>query len=390
MKILLISSALLLAPCWGEIQKAADAPQPLSPEESAKRIRLPEGFRIELVASEPLVEEPSCIAWDEHGRVFVCELHGYNIEGHIDTEELNKTGELDKTVRRVRWEFKGGPIAEAAAKRQTGTLKLLTDINGDGLMDKATVWADDLPPCYGIVPANGGIIVTCAPHIMFFADHDGDGKPEVRETLFTGFGINTIERGINNPIWGLDGWIYIGSGSGGGTITGPRLKKPFDVGNSDFRIRPDGSAIERVNGSVSTFGLTMNDVGDRFPSSGGTPARYALPLPHRYLARNPYVPSPSGTHTASDYNRGFRISDPHPMAGKAPQRSGVGEVLRRPRNEQQLFLRRLQHDILRRRTLPQTVSRQSILLRTFSQYHPPRRPHPRRRRLQGEPRAGGK
>ena len=139
---------------------------------------------------------------------------------------------------------------------------------------------------------------------------------EVRETLFTGFAINTIERGINNPIWGLDGWIYIGSGSGGGTITGPRLKAPFEVGNSDFRIRPDGSAIERVNGSVSTFGLTMNDLGDRFPSSGGTPVRYALPLPHRYLARNPYVPSPGGTHTASDYNRGFRISDPHPWRAK--------------------------------------------------------------------------
>jgi len=316
MRILLIISGLLAAPCNGEIQKASDAPRPLSPEESAERIRLPGGFRIELVASEPIVEEPSCIAWDERGRLFVCELHGYNIEGHIDTEELNKTGKLDNTVRRVRWEFQGGPIAEAAAKRQTGTVKLLTDTNGDGVMDKATVWADDLPPCYGIVPANGGVIVTCAPHIMFFADRDGDGKPEVRETLFTGFGIDTLERGINSPIWGLDGWIYVGSGSGGGTVTGPRLKNHFDVGTSDFRIRPDGSSIERVNGNVSTFGLTMNDIGDRFPSSGGTPVRYALPLPHRYLARNPHLPSPRGIHTASDYNRGFRLSKPHPWRVK--------------------------------------------------------------------------
>ncbi|MEC8942255.1 MAG: hypothetical protein VYC95_05955 [Verrucomicrobiota bacterium] len=50
---------------------------------------LPEGFQIDLVASEPVVKEPSGIAFDEHGRVFVCELHGYNIEGHIDTQELN-------------------------------------------------------------------------------------------------------------------------------------------------------------------------------------------------------------------------------------------------------------------------------------------------------------
>ena len=74
--IFTITSGFFLAPCWSEIKKAADAPQPLSPKESAKHIRLPEGFRIELVASEPIVEEPSCIAWDEHGRVFVCELHG--------------------------------------------------------------------------------------------------------------------------------------------------------------------------------------------------------------------------------------------------------------------------------------------------------------------------
>ena len=299
-----------------DIKQAEDAPQPLTPEESAKRIRLPEGFQIELVASEPVVKEPSGIAFDEHGRVFVCELHGYNIEGHIDTQELNKTGKLDKTVRRIRWEFKGGKIAEEAAKLQYGVVKLLTDTDGDGVMDKAEVWADDIPPCYGIVPARGGVIVACAPHIMFFADRDGDGKPDVRETLFTGFKVNTIERGINNPIWGLDDWIYVGSGSGGGTITGSKLKGAFELGGSDFRIKADGSAIEHVNGSVGTFGLTMNDVGDRFPSSGGIPARYALPLPRHYLARNPHVAAPGSTQVAANYGHGYRLSDPHPWRVK--------------------------------------------------------------------------
>ena len=99
----------------------------------------------------------------------------------------NQTGELDKTVRRIRWEFKGGKIAEEALEQQYGVVKLLIDTNGDGVMDKAEVWADDLPPCYGIVAARGGVIVTCAPDIMFFADRDGDGKVDVRETLYTGF-----------------------------------------------------------------------------------------------------------------------------------------------------------------------------------------------------------
>lgn len=294
------------------VEKAEDAPRPLSPEESVRRMVLPEGLRIELVASEPVVEEPSGVAWDEWGRMFVCELHGYNVEGHLDTEALNQTGELDTTVRRVRWEFMDGEIAQEAAKRQSGVVKLLEDSDGDGVMDEAVVWADDLPPCYGIVAANGGIIVACAPHVMFFADRDGDGVPEVRETLFTGFEVETLERAINNPRWGLDGWIYVGSGGGGGRITGPYLDGEVRLGSSDFRMRADGSAIEPVNGSVGTFGMTMNAIGDRFPSSGGSAVNYALPLPYRYLARNPHVATPRGTHGASNYNRGLRISEPHP------------------------------------------------------------------------------
>jgi len=301
------------------IRLAKDAPQPMTPQASAAKMRLPNGFAIELVASEPLIEQPSCIVFDESGRLFVCELHGYNVEGHIDVTQLNKTGVLDRKVRRIRWELQGGRIAEEAAKRQYGVVKMLTDTNGDGVMDKANVWAERLPPCYGVVPARGGIIVVCAPDIVFLADRNGDGKPEVRETLFTGFRTQVLERGVNNPRWGLDNWIYVGAGGNGGTIHGPHLAKPVELPHSDFRIKADGSAIEPVNGRVGTFGLTMNDVGDRFPSTGGRPATYALPMPYRYLARNPYVATPETNHSAATYNRGYRISKPHPWRVKRQQ-----------------------------------------------------------------------
>ena len=307
------------APAARRIPPAGDAPQPLSPQESAARIRLPDGFRIELVASEPTVQEPSCLAFDERNRIFVCELHGYNIEGHLDVTELNKTGVLDRKVRRIRWELQGGKIAEQAAQLQRGVVKLLTDTNRDGVMDRADVWARDIPPCYGVVPARGGVIVVCAPDILYLADPDGDGKPEVRETLFTGFRTRVMERGINNPRWGVDNWIYIGGGGTGGTIRGPRLPQPVELGNTDFRIKADGSAIEPVTGRVGTFGMTINDFGDRFPATGGRPATYALPLAYRYLARNPHVATPETTHSAATYNRGFRISKPHPWRVKRQQ-----------------------------------------------------------------------
>jgi len=295
-----------------EIKPAADAPQPMSPEQSAAQMRLPDGFRIELVASEPVIQEPSCIAFDAKGRIFVTELHGYNVEGEIDVAKLNKTGKLDTEVRRLRWEFMGGETAEEAKLRQFGKVKLLKDTDGDGRMDKSIVWADDLPSAYGVVAARGGIIVVAAPDIVFLADTDGDDKPDVREVLFTGFHKREMERGINNPVWGIDNWIYIGAGGHGGTITGPHLTKPVDLHHSDFRIKADGTAIEPVTGRVGTFGLAMNEVGDRFPCSGGQPAIYALPMPYNMLTRNPHVGMPSTNHNAANYGNGFRISEPHP------------------------------------------------------------------------------
>jgi glucose/arabinose dehydrogenase len=133
---------------------------------------------MELVASEPLIREPSGLCWDERGRLYVCELHGYNLEGQYDIDELNKTGQLDREVRRIQ----ANPRAKEAALAETfGTIKLLTDTDGDGQMDRAVVFADHLPPCYGISPARGGLIVACAPDIIFLADRDGDGHAEVRE-----------------------------------------------------------------------------------------------------------------------------------------------------------------------------------------------------------------
>src|SRR5436309_4246737 len=78
-----------------QIPKATDAPQPMTPEQSAAAFKLPDGFRMEVVASEPLIASPSAVCWDERGRMFVSELHGYNLAGQLDIEELNQTGKID-------------------------------------------------------------------------------------------------------------------------------------------------------------------------------------------------------------------------------------------------------------------------------------------------------
>ncbi len=292
-----------------QIPRATDSPKPRSPSASAASFHLPPGFRAELVASEPLIREPSGLCWDEHGRLFVSELHGYNVDGFYDIQELNKTGRLDTDIKRVR----GTKESKEKAEPETyGVIQRLIDRDGDGVMDDAIVWATNLPPVYGIVPARGGLIAACAPDIVFLADTNSDDIPDQRETLFSGFAVGELERGINAPQWGADNWIYFGAGWGGGKVTGPHLNGAVELGRTDFRIKPDGSAIEPVEGEVGTFGHAMTAGGDRFFTSTSRPARYALPLPWRYLARNPDAIMPRLIQEAQEGIETFPLAPVHP------------------------------------------------------------------------------
>ena len=165
------------------------------------------------------------------------------------------------------------------------------------------------------MPARDGVIVACAPDIVFLADRDGDGVAEVQEKLFTGFRTGALERGINAPQWGCDGWIYFGRGWGGGKISGPHLSEPVQFPDSDFRIRADGTAIEPVAGSTHTFGFAMTEAGDRFTVTTSIPGIFIAPLPWRYLVRNPNAATPSLEAPTGD-RRAYSLSRPHPWRQK--------------------------------------------------------------------------
>jgi len=297
---------------FAQIPKPTDAPAPMTPEESAAAFKVPAGFRVEVVASEPLIASPSGVCWDERGRMFVSELHGYNLAGQLDIEELNRTGQLDTQVRRVQADERFKRAAQAGT---FGVVKRLRDTNEDGRMDAADLWATNLPPIYGLVPARGGLIVACAPDIVWLADRDDDGKAETREVLFSGFPTGELERGINAPQWGVDGWIYFGRGWGGGKITGPHLREAVSLTGSDFRIRADGSAIEPVTGATHTFGFATTAAGDRFTVTTTVPGIFIAPLPWRYLARNPDAATPSLEVPSGD-RHAYSISKPHPWRQK--------------------------------------------------------------------------
>jgi len=290
---ILLWPGVVIAALAGEIPQATDTPKPNPPEQSVKLFRIEPGFEIELVAAEPHLADPVAMDFDTRGRIFVCEIHGYNLEGYWDIVELNKTGVLDTKVRRIDATREA---QQRAAKDQYGTVKLLEDTDGDGRMDKSWVWADRLAPCYGVVAARDGVIALCPPDVLFLADRDGDGKAEVRQRLFKTGGGPMWNR-PSNPRWNIDNWIY------------------YDGG---FRLKPDGTAHEPTTGN-GQFGMAVSDWGDRFYIVQVHPVRYAVPLPHRYLARNPYYGVRAGVQSLLSYNDVYPISQPHPWRMKRGQ-----------------------------------------------------------------------
>src|SRR5690606_35565560 len=80
---------------------------------------------------------------------------------------------------------------------------------GDGVMDESVLFADELMFPNGVMPWKNGIIITDAPHVLYLEDTDGDGQADVRDTILTGFSLSNPHVNVNNPIYGLDNWIYL-------------------------------------------------------------------------------------------------------------------------------------------------------------------------------------
>src|SRR5690606_8239483 len=81
--------------------------------------------------------------------------------------------------------------------------------DGDGIMDRAEVFADNLQFPTGVMRWKKGILVTDPPNVLYFEDKDGDGKSDIRDTIIIGFAVSNPQHNVNNPMYGLDNWIYI-------------------------------------------------------------------------------------------------------------------------------------------------------------------------------------
>ncbi len=165
----------------GAPQAPATVSPPLTPAEALQTFRLPPGYRLELVASEPLVADPVWMDMDPDGRLWVVEMRGFmpNFEG---------TGE-------------DAPV---------GQVVVLEDTDDDGRADKRTVFLDGLVQPRTVKVLDRGVLVIAPPQLILARDTDGDLKADTREVLRTDVGVKggNPEHSPNSLLWGLDNWLY--------------------------------------------------------------------------------------------------------------------------------------------------------------------------------------
>jgi len=259
---------------------------PTRPEKAAEKLEVHPEFNISLVASEPLVNKVMNIDWDEKGRLWVCETPEYPNGRRVQNTDP--------------WKDAGSLYPGKYDREPQDRISWLEDTNGDGVMDKKHVFADELELVTSFCFYKNGVIACAAPDIWYLEDTTGKGVCDKRTKLYTGLGIGDTHAVMNNLRWGLDGWIYATHGYSAGDVTplgmearseetqrrrdteeesdssSPRLRasvlNPVHIGSGVVRFKPDGTAIEQYSSrGGNTWGLCMTWDGQCFwtqPTSG--------------------------------------------------------------------------------------------------------------------------
>jgi mono/diheme cytochrome c family protein/glucose/arabinose dehydrogenase len=199
----------------------------LSPEESIKTMKLPAGYHLELVASEPMIEEPVAIVWDGNGIMYVAEMSSY-------MQDLQGTGE-------------GLPTCK---------IKRLEDTDGDGKMDKSSIYIDSLILPRMMLALDDRLVVneTYTYNLYSYRDKNGDGKADEKTLVY--HNENPIDANLEHQqtglVWNIDNWIYV-------TTSPVRYRYKNGMLEADSLMGSPGGQ----------WGLTHDNYGRLFYSSAG-------------------------------------------------------------------------------------------------------------------------
>ena len=230
----------------------------LSPEKSKQHFHVPEGYKLELVISEPHIKEPVAIVFDGNGRMYVAEMRTYmqNIDG--------KGQHKPKSRVSMHW-----------------------DSNGDGRYDKHSVFIDDLVLPRMMLTMNDGLLVaeTNNNDIYHYRDTNGDGEADTKELFYDANPSDAnLEHQTSGLIWANDNWLYT-------TYHGYRL-----------RWTPDGVEKEKIAYAPGQWGLTQDNYGKPWHINAGGelgPVNFQQPIAYGAFRH--------GNELASDWKRVYPL-----------------------------------------------------------------------------------
>ncbi len=231
------------------LQPVSDDSPVLTPAQEMKTFFMPPGYHLELVASEPMIEEPIVIDWDADGRLWVIEARGY-------MRDLSATGE----------------------RAPVGRVSVLEDTDGDGRMDKKTVFMDGLVQPRALKVLEHGVLIAEPPNLWLARDTNGDLVSDTRELVVNTYGteLANVEHNANSLTWALDNWMYTSEHDGY-----LRLK------NGRFDSQP---TLAR-----GQWGASQDDAG-RIYRNTNEQALFVDLLPARYFMRNPSLLRTRGSY----------------------------------------------------------------------------------------------
>lgn len=218
------------------------APPPLSPADALKTFTMPAGWQLQLVAAEPLVQDPILSEYDGDGRLWVMEMPGFAVNEAVE----NSFAPINQLV-------------------------VLDDTDGDGMFDKRTVFADKLimPRAFKVL-ANGCALIGEPPNLWKACDTNGDLKADTKEKISDTFATQgVVEHGANGLYWGMDNTIYVSEHDWNVTYKGGK-----------FATEP---TLRR-----GQWGITQDD-GGRIYRNVNTDPLFTDYVPGKYYARNPNI-----------------------------------------------------------------------------------------------------
>ena len=229
--------------------------QGLSPEDSVRKMSVPNGFEATLIAAEPLARQPAAIEFDDRGRLWVIQYLQYPNPAGLKRVEVDR-------YSRTRYDRvpKPPPHGPVGADRIT----ILEDTDGDGRMDRGKDFVSGLNLTTGIAFGHGGVYVLNVPYLLFYPDKNRDDIPDSEpEVLLTGFGMEDAHSVANSLTWGPDGWLY---GCQGSTVTANIRGHEFQQGV--WRYHPVSDQFELFcEGGGNSWGLDFDDTGNLFYST---------------------------------------------------------------------------------------------------------------------------